>query len=47
MCQQENYTLLLVPPVRGSMLKAISSTATDGFIVTGLEKDRGEADALR
>ncbi|MDR1237166.1 MAG: LacI family DNA-binding transcriptional regulator [Propionibacteriaceae bacterium] len=46
-CQQEGYTLLLVPPLRGSMLKTIPYAAVDGFIVSGLERDRGEVEALR
>jgi DNA-binding LacI/PurR family transcriptional regulator len=46
-CQQEGLTLLLVPPLRGSMLKAIPYAAVDGFIVSGLEYDRGEVTALR
>ena len=45
-CQQEGYTLLLVPPLRNSMLKAIPYAAVDGFIVTGLERDRGEVAEL-
>jgi DNA-binding LacI/PurR family transcriptional regulator len=45
-CQQEGYTLLLVPPLRGSMLKTIPYAAVDGFIVSGLEHDRGEVEAL-
>ena len=46
-CQREGFTLLLAPPLRGSMLKAIPYAAVDGFIVTGLEYDRGEVSALR
>jgi DNA-binding LacI/PurR family transcriptional regulator len=46
-CQQEGYTLLLAPPLRGSMLKTIPYAAVDGFIVSGLEYDRGEVRALR
>ena len=46
-CQREGLTLLLVPPLRGSMLKAIPYAAVDGFIVSGLEYDRGEVTALR
>ncbi|MGC3955473.1 MAG: LacI family DNA-binding transcriptional regulator [Propionicimonas sp.] len=46
-CQREGLTLLLVPPLRGSMLKAIPYAAVDGFIVNGLEYDRGEVTALR
>ncbi|GAA2227162.1 LacI family transcriptional regulator [Herbiconiux moechotypicola] len=46
-CQREGFTLLLAPPLRGSMLKTIPYAAVDGFIVSGLEHDRGEVDALR
>src|SRR5690606_6184174 len=41
------FTLLLAPPLRGSMLKSIPYAAVDGFIVSGLEYDRGEVSALR
>lgn len=46
-CHQEGLSMLLVPPLRGSMLKAIPYAAVDGFIVCGLETDRGEVQALR
>lgn len=46
-CQREGYTLLLAPPLRGSMLKTIPYAAVDGFIVSGLEYDRGEVSALK
>ncbi|MDO8121602.1 LacI family DNA-binding transcriptional regulator [Isoptericola sp. b490] len=46
-CHREGYTLLLAPPLRGSMLKAIPYAAVDGFMVSGLESDRGEVAALR
>lgn len=46
-CNREGYTLLLAPPLRGSMLKTIPYAAVDGFIVAGLESDRGEVQALR
>lgn len=46
-CNQEGFTLLLAPPLRGSMLKSIPYAAVDGFIVSGLEFDRGEVSALR
>jgi DNA-binding LacI/PurR family transcriptional regulator len=46
-CQREGLTLLLAPPLRGSMLKTIPYAAVDGFIVSGLEYDRGEVSALR
>ncbi|MGB9377231.1 MAG: LacI family DNA-binding transcriptional regulator [Mycobacteriales bacterium] len=45
-CHQEGYTLLLVPPLRNSMLEAIPYAAVDGFIVSGLERDRGEVAEL-
>lgn len=46
-CHREGLTLLLIPPLRGSMLKAIPYAAVDGFLVAGLESDRGEVAALR
>ncbi len=46
-CHREGLTLLLAPPLRGSVLKTIPYAAVDGFIVSGLEIDRGEVDALR
>lgn len=46
-CQREGFTLLLAPPLRGSMLKTIPYAAVDGFVVAGLESDRGEVRALR
>ncbi|MEV8358134.1 LacI family DNA-binding transcriptional regulator [Microbacterium sp. NPDC076895] len=46
-CHREGFTLLLAPPLRGSMLKTIPYAAVDGFIVSGLEYDRGEVRALR
>ncbi|MBD3941434.1 LacI family DNA-binding transcriptional regulator [Microbacterium sp. NEAU-LLC] len=46
-CQREGFTLLLAPPLRGSMLKTIPYAAVDGFIVSGLEHDRGEVKALQ
>ncbi|WP_433831987.1 LacI family DNA-binding transcriptional regulator [Actinoplanes sp. CA-015351] len=45
-CDQEGYTLLLTPPLRDSVLKAIPYAAVDGFIVCGLEVDRGEVAEL-
>ncbi len=46
-CNREGFTLLLAPPLRGSMVKTIPYAAVDGFIVSGLEYDRGEVSALR
>ncbi|RZU49272.1 LacI family transcriptional regulator [Krasilnikovia cinnamomea] len=46
-CDQEGYTLLLTPPLQDSVLKAIPYAAVDGFIVCGLETDRGEVAELQ
>jgi DNA-binding LacI/PurR family transcriptional regulator len=46
-CEREGMTLLLCPPLRNSMLKVIPYAAVDGFVVTGLEADRGEVAELR
>ncbi|MEU4564170.1 LacI family DNA-binding transcriptional regulator [Actinoplanes sp. NPDC023936] len=45
-CDREGYTLLLTPPLRDSVIKAIPYAAVDGFIVCGLEVDRGEVAEL-
>jgi DNA-binding LacI/PurR family transcriptional regulator len=45
-CDQEGFTMLLTPPLRDSILKAIPYAAVDGFIVCGLERDRGEVAEL-
>lgn len=41
-CQLEGYTLLLVPPLRGSILKAIPTASVDGFIIAGLKDAQQE-----
>jgi DNA-binding LacI/PurR family transcriptional regulator len=46
-CHREGLTLLLTPPLRGSMLTAIPYAAVDGFVVSGLDVDRGEVAALQ
>ena len=46
-CAREGLSLLVVPPLAGSMLEAIPSAAVDGFVVSGLDTDRGELRALR
>jgi DNA-binding LacI/PurR family transcriptional regulator len=46
-CHREGLSLLLVPPLKDSMLKAIPYAAADGFVVCGLETDRGEVQTLR
>lgn len=46
-CDEQGYTMLLTPPLRDSMLKAIPYAAVDGFVVCGLEHDRGEVAELK
>lgn len=46
-CGSAGLTLMLVPPLWGSRLKAIPLAAVDGFIVVGLEMERGEVQLLR
>jgi alanine racemase len=46
-CGRVGRTLMLVPPLWGSTLKAIPHATVDGFIVVGLEMDRGEVQLLR
>lgn len=36
-CDEQGLSLMLVPPVKGSMLKAVNHAAVDGFVVIGLE----------
>jgi DNA-binding LacI/PurR family transcriptional regulator len=46
-CGRVGLTLMLVPPLWGSMLKAIPDATVDGFVVVGLEVDRGELQLMR
>jgi DNA-binding LacI/PurR family transcriptional regulator len=46
-CGSVGLTLMLVPPLWGSMLKAIPHATVDGFVVVGLEVDRGEILLMR
>lgn len=46
-CGRVGLTLMLVPPLWGSMLKAIPHATVDGFVVIGLEGDRSEIQLLR
>lgn len=36
-CDEQGLSLMLIPPVQGSMLKAVDHAAVDGFVVMGLE----------
>jgi alanine racemase len=46
-CGSVGLTLMLVPPLWGSVLKAIPHATVDGFVVVGLEVDRGEIQLMR
>jgi len=46
-CGRAGLTLMLVPPLWGSMMKAIPHATVDGFVVVGLEVDRGEIQLMR
>src|SRR5262249_18796042 len=46
-CGGVGLTLMLVPPLWGSIMKAIPHATVDGFVVVGLEVDRGEIQLLR
>ncbi|HNP84760.1 MAG TPA: LacI family DNA-binding transcriptional regulator [Kouleothrix sp.] len=46
-CGRAGLTLMLVPPLWGSMMKAIPHATVDGFVVLGLEVDRGEVQLMR
>jgi DNA-binding LacI/PurR family transcriptional regulator len=46
-CGRVGLTLMLVPPLWGSMLKAIPDATVDGFVVVGLDVDRGEIQLMR
>jgi alanine racemase len=46
-CQQEGLSLLLVPPMRGSVVDATYAALIDGCIVTGLEPSDEAVCALR
>lgn len=46
-CGRAGLTLMLVPPLWGSMMKAIPHATVDGFVVVGLEVDRGEILLMR
>jgi DNA-binding LacI/PurR family transcriptional regulator len=46
-CEQHDLTLLLVPPLNGSVESAIGRAAVDGFISLGLNKGDPSLDTLR
>jgi DNA-binding LacI/PurR family transcriptional regulator len=46
-CYVEGFTMLVVPPLFGSVHKAILEAAVDGFVVCGLEEDSAEIQMLQ
>ncbi len=46
-CDEQGLSLLLAPPVKGSMLKAVNHAAVDGFVVIGLEPQDPVVSILR
>ncbi len=46
-CEQHDLTMLLVPPLNGSLESAIGRAAVDGFISLGLNKGDRSLDTLR
>jgi len=39
-CTRSGLSLMLVPPLKGSMRRAIENTAVDGFLTLGLEEEK-------
>ncbi|MBI9048635.1 MAG: LacI family DNA-binding transcriptional regulator [Anaerolineaceae bacterium] len=46
-CTREGFTLMLVPPLKGSIRRAIENAAVDGFITLGLEEYKATMVVLR
>jgi hypothetical protein len=46
-CTLEGLSLLLVPPLKGSMQRAIGNAAVDGFLTLGLEESKSTMVVLR
>ena len=46
LCEEHDLTLLLVPPLNGSLESAIRQASVDGFISLGLSPDDGALDVL-
>lgn len=46
-CTREGLFLLLIPPLKGSLAKSVPVSAVDGFLVVGIEEDRGEIQAIQ
>lgn len=46
-CDQQDFALLLVPPAQGSLTRAFSRAAVDGFVVIGLDDRHPAMEMLR
>ncbi len=46
-CQEEEYTLTVIPPFGKSLSKAIRSAAVDGMITMGMEAEHRGVDSIR
>ena len=46
-CIREGLSIMIVPPLEGSVKRAIAKTAVDGFITLGLELYKGTISILR
>ena len=46
-CTQQGLSLMIVPPLKGSMRRAIVNAAVDGFITLGLEEHKATMVVLR
>jgi DNA-binding LacI/PurR family transcriptional regulator len=46
-CQEDGLSLMLVPPLKGNMRRAIIRAAVDGFLTLGLETFRGAMKVLQ
>jgi alanine racemase len=46
-CTREGFSLMMVPPLKGSIRRAIENAAVDGFITLGLEEHKGTMVVLR
>ncbi len=46
-CTEASLSLMIVPPIKGSMQRAISNAAVDGFLTLGLEEHKDTMMVLR
>lgn len=46
-CTTDGYSLMLVPPLQGSIRRAIENAAVDGFITIGLEQEKSAMKFIR